>query len=358
MIHWTAEQLDAFVQHLHAESYEVIGPVIRDGAVTYDAMEELPVGYGDEQEAGRYRLTRRGDLSRFGYNLGPSTWKQFLSPPSETLFHVREDLIHPVVPEATKRAFIGVRACEMAAIEVQDRVFLQGDYREHRYEQRRQQLFIVAVNCSQAAATCFCTANNDGPAVRSGADLVLTEVNPAQPWYLVEAKSDLAKALVSKVGGSPATDEQLDQAHAAVEAAAGQISRQLPRAGLREALFEALEHSHWDAVANRCLSCGNCTQVCPTCFCFTTREEADLMNDEVSHRRVWDSCFTEMHSYTTGGPIHRKTRSRYRQWLTHKLASWEDQFGVSGCTGCGRCISWCPVGIDLTEEVQILRKTK
>ncbi|MDJ0878434.1 MAG: 4Fe-4S dicluster domain-containing protein [Halieaceae bacterium] len=357
MIQWTAEQLDAFVQLLHDEAYEVLGPVIRDGAVTYGAMQALPVGYGDEQAAGHYRLTQRGDQTRFGYNLGPSTWKQFLFPPSETLFSVRDDLIHPVENQPGKRAFIGVRACEMAAIEVQDRVFLQGEYTERRYEQRRQQVFIVAVNCSQAAATCFCTANDDGPAVRGSADMVLTEVNPQQPWYLVEAISETAKKLVAKIGGAPANDEQHHQAQAAVNEAAEQISRQLPRKGLRDALFDALEHPQWDDVASRCLSCGNCTQVCPTCFCSTTQEQTDLVSMEVRHQRLWDSCFTEMHSYTTGGAIHHKTRSRYRQWLTHKLAAWEDQFDVSGCTGCGRCISWCPVGIDLTEEVEILRKS-
>jgi ferredoxin len=158
------------------------------------------------------------------------------------------------------------------------------------------------------------------------------------------------------IGGEPASGEQLGHAREAVGNAAAQISRDLPRDGLRDALFEALEHPHWDDVAARCLSCGNCTQVCPTCFCSSTRETSDLLTSEVSHDRVWDSCFTEMHSYTTGGPVHRKTRSRYRQWLTHKLASWEDQFDTSGCTGCGRCISWCPVGIDLTREVENLRK--
>ncbi len=356
MICWSAQQLGEFVQLLHSESYDVIGPVIRDGAVVYDAMDALPVGYGDEQEAGHYRLTRRDDETRFGYNLGPSTWKQFLFPPNETLFTVRTDLIAPASPAAVKRAFIGVRACELAAIQVQDRVFLGGQYQEQRYQQRRQEVLIVAVNCSQAAATCFCTANDDGPAVREGADLVLTEVNPQAPWYLVEAHSESAQQLVERVGGEPATEDQQRQAEAAVAKAAGQIQRQLPREGLRDALFDALEHPHWSDVAERCLSCGNCTQVCPTCFCSTTRETVDLLSDEISHDRVWDSCFTEMHSYTTGGPIHHKIRSRYRQWLTHKLASWEDQFDVSGCTGCGRCISWCPVGIDLTEEVEILRK--
>ncbi len=356
MVCWSTKQLDAFLQLLRDESFNIIGPVVRDDAVVYDHLESLPVGVGDTQEAGHYRLTRRGDRARFGFNLGPSTWKQYLFPPAETLFTVRDNVIASTRVVAMPTALIGVRACELAAIQVQDRVFLDGQYREPRYAKRREQLFIVAVNCSQAAATCFCTASHDGPSVGPGADLVLTEVNPEQPWYLVDARTEAARAMADRIGGDAATSEQQHRAAAVVDAAAAQMHRQLPRAGLRGALLDALEHPHWDDVADRCLACGNCTQVCPTCFCSTTAERTDLTTGEVSHSRLWDSCFTEMHSYTTGGAIHHAIRARYRQWLTHKLASWEDQYGTSGCTGCGRCISWCPVGIDITEEAAILRR--
>jgi len=354
MICWSVQQLEAFLERLAEESWDVIGPVIRDGAMVYDEMRALPVGVGDEQEAGRYRLTDRNDQSRFGYNLGPATWKQFLFPPAETLFTVRDDVIASSLPEPRKMAFVGVRACELAAIQVQDRVFLGGEHEDAHYRQRRNNILIVAVDCAQAAPTCFCTANDDGPSVGGGADVVLTEINPQDPEYLVRFVSDRAESLIAEIGGSEVTPAQREQAKAAVQQTAAQITRQLPREGLREDLYAALGHPHWDDIAGRCLGCGNCTQVCPTCFCSTTAEVYDLESGDVSHDRVWDSCFTEMHSYTHGGSIHRETRTRYRQWLTHKLASWEDQFDMSGCTGCGRCISWCPVGIDLTLETRLL----
>jgi sulfhydrogenase subunit beta (sulfur reductase) len=112
-----------------------------------------------------------------------------------------------------------------------------------------------------------------------------------------------------------------------------------------------LTHPRWDDVAKRCLSCTNCTMVCPTCFCSTVNEVNDLAGEKTTRERVWESCFNEEHSHTAGGAVHPTTKSRYRQWLTHKLATWIDQFGTSGCVGCGRCITWCPVGIDITEEV-------
>jgi ferredoxin len=112
-----------------------------------------------------------------------------------------------------------------------------------------------------------------------------------------------------------------------------------------------LEHPRWTEVAKRCLACTNCTLVCPTCFCSTVEDVTDLGGDQIGRERRWDSCFTLEFSYIHGGSVRRDGASRYRQWLTHKLAHWHDQFGSSGCVGCGRCISWCPVGIDITEEV-------
>lgn len=328
--------------------------MLADQAMVYGDIETLPVGWGDRQDAGHYRLTRRGDNSRFGYNLGPSTWKQFLFPPEDRLFSYRNGQLVASETEPVPMAFIGVRACELAAIRVMDRVFC-GSPGEPGYSARRQDLLIIAVNCSQAASTCFCASTGDGPAVDDAADLVLTEVNPEHPWYLVEARSAAGAELLETIGGNDADSAQQAAGSAAIEQARQQMTRQLHAEDLGEALLQKLDHPHWQDVAERCLACGNCTQVCPTCFCSTTREKTDPVSLDVDHVRQWDSCFTEQHSYVHGGVVHGSVKSRYRQWLTHKLGSWPAQFGVSGCTGCGRCIAWCPVGIDLTREMQQLR---
>ena len=125
--------------------------------------------------------------------------------------------------------------------------------------------------------------------------------------------------------------------------------------GIRDLLYDNLEHPRWSDTAGRCLSCGNCTMVCPTCFCSTVEDVTDVSGTQAERVRHWDSCFTSEHSYIHGGATRVTTKARYRQWLTHKLASWIDQFGTSGCVGCGRCITWCPVGIDITEEVRVIR---
>jgi formate hydrogenlyase subunit 6/NADH:ubiquinone oxidoreductase subunit I len=111
-------------------------------------------------------------------------------------------------------------------------------------------------------------------------------------------------------------------------------------------------------VAQRCLACTNCTLVCPTCFCVAVEDTTDLAGDHVERHRRWDSCFTAGHSYVHGGSVHASTASRYRQWMTHKLSTWFDQFGSSGCVGCGRCIAWCPAAIDITEEAAAITGTE
>jgi sulfhydrogenase subunit beta (sulfur reductase) len=355
--------LQALIDALAAGDYEVLGPRVRDGAIVYDKVadvSELPAGWTDRQEAGRYRLERRDDAALFGFSVGPHSWKRFLHPPVETLWTARQGKagleIEALEAPPPKFAFIGVRACEVHAIAVQDRVFLEGPYIDRSYRLRRQDAFIVAVNCGQAGATCFCVSMQTGPKVESGFDLALTELlDPGRHEFLVEIGSDAGAALLAKIPHRPATDDELAAAAAVVARTAGQMGRRLETDGLKELLQGNLNHPRWDQVAERCLSCGNCTMVCPTCFCTTVEDHSDLAGQSAERVRTWDSCFTLDFSYIHGGSVRKTARSRYRQWMTHKLASWIDQFGTSGCVGCGRCITWCPVGIDITEEAAALR---
>lgn len=360
------EELGSLITKLAEYGYSVIGPTIRQSAIVYDevtSLDDLPIGYTDDQEGGSYRLKKRGDEAVFGYNSGPHSWKRFLHPPvrrlwksmkNETGFEIQEEKPSPV-----KYAFLGVRSCDLHAILVQDAVFTGGKYTDNSYKSLRENSLIIAVNCSQASGTCFCVSMNTGPRVRSDFDIALTEIlGKDEHYFFVEIGSGKGAEIISSLNHRIADDKDESKANEIVDNTARQMGRTMETEGIKELLYRNYENPRWDEVADRCLSCTNCTMVCPTCFCTTVEDITDLTGENAERVQKWDSCFTMDFSYVHGGVIRSSTRSRYRQWMTHKLATWIDQFGTSGCVGCGRCITWCPVAIDITEEVRAIRESE
>jgi ferredoxin len=255
-----------------------------------------------------------------------------------------------------KLAFIGVRSCELHAVAIQDKVFMNGKYVDPIYQARRENIFIVAVNCGQAGGACFCVSMNAGPQATAGFDLALTEVlQNDRHYFVVEVGSEQGEAILRDVPHQTASEAEKAVVEKIVANTTAQMGRSMNTSGIKELLYRNAEHPRWDEVASRCLNCANCTMVCPTCFCTTVEDVTDLTGENAERWRKWDSCFTMDFSYIHGGSVRPSAKARYRQWLTHKLASWIDQFGTSGCVGCGRCITWCPVGIDITEEVRAIR---
>jgi ferredoxin len=354
------QELEPLIALLHQRGYKVVGPTLRDQAIVYDELlsaADLPAGWRDEQDAGRYRLGRSDDDALFGCTVGPQSWKRFLHPPALQLLGVRRKPdgyeLSTGGAVAPRYAFLGVRPCELAAIAIQDRVLLGGAFRDPYYRACREQVLIVAVNCTRAGGTCFCASLGNGPAAGPGFDLALTElIAPGRHVFVLEAGSSRGTELASALPVRAATPEELSAAEAAVAEAARHMGRSLDTEGLAAALRRTLEHPRLQEVASRCLACGNCTMVCPTCFCTTVEDVSDLTGETAGRARRWDSCFSLEFSYVHGGSVRASGAARYRQWLTHKLANWQDQFGTPGCVGCGRCITWCPAAIDITTEAR------
>ncbi|HEX9259845.1 MAG TPA: 4Fe-4S dicluster domain-containing protein [Acidimicrobiales bacterium] len=352
--------IDALIQALRATGRSVRGPVVAEGVIgrgDITSVADLPVGWSDEQEAGCYRLRRRDDGALFAYAVGPHAWQHDLFPARERLWRAQHtDSGVRFVPEPSPRvplALFGVRPCELAALEVLDRVF--GEPIQPGYVARRAAAFVVVAECGFPAATCFCSSTGTGPGAATGFDIALTELLDGGHRFVARPGSKEGARVLGGLPSTPATDVDLTAAEGTIADAATRQTRRLDTSGLPALLERTLESPRWDEVADRCLSCANCTLVCPTCFCHTTEDVTDLDGDVAERWRRWDSCFTTAFSYVHGGSIRVSTRSRYRQWLTHKLGTWWDQFGTTGCTGCGRCITWCPVGIDLTVEARALR---
>ncbi len=368
--------LQGLIDALKEDGYRVIGPQVADGAVVYDeleSLEQLPLGVIDEQDGGVYRLARRQDAGYFDHVVGPHSLKRYLFPPQETLQQLQlKDggwRVEPQQFDEPPLAVIGPRSCDLHAMAIQDRVFLEGPYVDPGYRARREGLFVVSVQCRRAAATCFCHSMKTGPRADHGFDLALSELDDC---FAIEVGSERGGRILAAVDGwKPGAPTIVDRANdqssqlersmeqrSTTEAAPGAPKlRQLDTQDLRDLLLNNLDHPRWEQVADRCLACANCTMVCPTCFCSSVSEVSDLTNEHVRRERTWTSCFTAEHSFLTSGVVRNSTAARYRQWLTHKLSTWIDQFDSSGCVGCGRCITWCPVGIDLTEEVAAIRET-
>ena len=357
--------LQQLLDALHARGFEVIGPRVRDGAVVMapvSAVDDLPRGVGDEQDAGHYRLRERGDDALFGFAAPAQAVKPVLFPTEEVIWRGRRtgtdvDVHDHTLPSAGPYAFVGVRPCDLQAIAVHDAVLAGRGFTDARYVARRADAFVVAITCSDPGGTCFCASMGGGPHPRDGYDLALTELLDGEHRFVVEVGSSRGAAVLADLTSAPAGADDLAAGEAIAQDAAGRMGRTLDTDGLRELLYAGAESPHWADVAARCLACTNCTMVCPTCFCTSVEDISDLTGDVAERHRVWDSCFSEDFAYIHGGSLRSETSSRYRQWITHKLGSWQDQFGMSGCVGCGRCITWCPAAIDITAEAAALRGT-
>jgi sulfhydrogenase subunit beta (sulfur reductase) len=356
--------LQALFDVLHENGFAVRGPALGENAIIYDtvsSVDDLPVGWIDQQDGGTYRLIRSDSERVFGYVVGPQSWKKFLYPPERLLWEARRDgrsfRLLEQEGDPVKQAFVGVRSCELHAMAIHDNVLKQGAYVDRAYVKAHQNVFIVAVNCTRAGGTCFCASMNTGPLATHGFDLVLTEVvDGNNHYFLVESGSPSGADVLGKLPCSEAGEQQIRAAADAVQQAASNMGRTLDAETIRDVLNRSHDHPHWEEIAARCLTCGNCTMVCPTCFCVNAEDATDLTGQSARRVRRWDSCFTVGFSYIHGGSIRTSVMSRYRQWMMHKLTHWHDQFGTSGCVGCGRCITWCPVGIDITQEARYFQE--
>jgi sulfhydrogenase subunit beta (sulfur reductase) len=360
-----SHDLSALLDGLRRRNYTVVGPTIRDKAIVLDHIEsvgDLPRGWTDEQEPAHYSLNKRSDNSYFGYVVGPQAWKRFLYPPRLRLFTARKagkafEIETPEKNGTPRYAFLGVRPCELHAIQLQDKVFNSADYADRNYSAIRREAVIICVNCVEPGGNCFCVSMKTGPKANAGFDLALTEiVDNNVHHFVVETGSVRGESLLADVPHRAPEESEIRKMERVLDAAAHAVVRTMDTDELPKLLNENFEHPHWDDVGKRCMACGNCTMVCPTCFCSTVEDVTDLTGDSAERWRRWDSCFTNDFTKIAGGNIRLSTRTRYRQWMMHKLAHWVDQFGESGCVGCGRCITWCPVGIDITSEAREIRQ--
>ena len=342
--------IEPLVHLLLERGHTVVAPIERDRVITLaeiSSPDQLASGWGDEQSPGRYRATP-GGTTMFGHAAPNLPWRRWLRPADEVTVRVRRDgdglAIEPVPPVAPL-AFVGIQACDLAALARLETVFAH----DATFQARRDRLVVVAAACTDPASTCFCASMGTGPTPGAGADVVLRELDDGT--LLASTPTAHGVGLIDELGSLPfADDDQIAAADARIAVGEARQSRRLDPSTLSAAAASP-ESAAWERIADRCLTCGNCTLVCPTCFCTSVVDSTSLDGQVFERRERPDSCFGLDFSYVFGGAVRASAASRYRQWYLHKLVTWHDQFGESGCVGCGRCITWCPTGIDITEAI-------
>ncbi len=349
--------LDVLIACLTRRGFQVWGARETHGALDLAPIQcagDLPRGRVEAAEAGVVRMVDGSRDAYFDHTLPAQGLKRLAFPPEEELYEVGPDLVpREVAVDAPLRAVIGARACDIAALDILERPFMSGPFKDERFRKRREALLLVAVNCMRASPLCFCASMGTGPRAEAGYDLALDEIiQPDRHVFLVSAGSERGREILAELPGEPPVESDVATALDGSRATAASQMRRMPD-GIEDGLKQQLDHPHWAEIGERCLSCANCTMVCPTCFCSTVEDSSSLVGSTASRGRRWDSCFSLDFSFMHGGAARQETGPRYRQWMTHKLAHWHDQFGTSGCVGCGRCIGWCPVGIDITAEAAV-----
>ncbi|MBI3746316.1 MAG: 4Fe-4S dicluster domain-containing protein [Chloroflexi bacterium] len=361
------DRFDDLLQALAAGGRRVVGPTVADGAIVFADLEraaDLPAGLTLATAPGRARLeplpAGPGARRTFQYTVSGEGIKKFTFPSRVDALSMTTDLAGTVrvkveaPAEPVPLAVVGARACDLAALAVHDRVLIGGPAVDPDYAARRSDLLVVAVECALASSTCFCATMGTGPEVTTGADLVLAELDDG---FVVRAPSAAGGRIVESLGLAPAAPERVGKAAAQTAAARVAMGTDAIPANARDLLLANLEHPRWEAIAERCIACANCTLVCPTCFCTGQTVTSGFDGVTSTAARTWDSCFTDGFTQVAGGNFRPRHQDRYRQWMTHKFATWFDQFGTSGCIGCGRCVAWCPVGIDVRAELTAFAAT-
>ena len=278
--------------------------------------------------------------------------RQFIYPPRQPLFKInRKTGDHQtIVPKQSRKSLIfAIHPCDMHAISVLDRTFL-GDFKDPYYKRLRRNTCTIVLNCNRACDKGFCASMATGPflQLQEGFDLILTAMARD---YLIESGSERGKKLLEKANGLRAANKKVFAEKKKIEKQAREsFTKTLDTKGLPELLMQNLNHPVYEQTADaRCLGCTNCTMVCPTCYCYNVRDNTSFDLKSAIRSRYWDSCqelhFARVHQ----GNFRSSREARLRQFVTHKLATWVEQYSCFGCIGCGRCMSWCPTGIDLTE---------
>ncbi len=281
--------------------------------------------------------------------------KDFFFPQTEDMmeFKVEGKNIEVIDTRKASEDFVvfGVRACDVKAFDILDRVFLV-EPRDSYYATKREHGIIVSLACNKPSETCFCTAFGIDPA-NPAADVTVWKTETEVFW---QANTEKGENLLKSISAftEECTDEKVNEEKEKINS----IMKKLPLADLDTSKFgggkteELFDIPEWDELSESCLGCGTCTFVCPTCQCYDIKDFNT--GKGVIRYRCWDSCMYSEFTRMAHGNNRNSQKERFRQRFMHKLVYYpENNDGIFGCVGCGRCLSRCPISMNI---VKVMKK--
>ena len=323
--------------HFLIRKHQIVGPVEKSGIIVFQQIK-------DPKEV------------VFDFDNSKMPAKSLCFPQTETLFRFTTDEeIHLKTPKKQQDAVLfGIRPCDAKSLTILDAVF-GGDYKDHLFFSKRNNIVLIGLACVNPPSTCFCTSVNGKPDDTKGLDILLTDIGSK---YYVQVVTRKGEQLINTYDGcTPPTADDKKKKQSISKKAREAIKRKVNTENIEQILDGIFEHPYWETIAQRCLGCGICTFLCPTCHCFDIQDE--IVGKKGARVRVWDSCMYSEYTLQASGYNPRPTQmNRVRNRMYHKFSYFPKNHKVIGCVGCGRCIAECPVNIDIIEVINNAREVK
>jgi len=326
------------------KSYELLGPVAQGDQVNF---APLPEGCDPDLSFQNSRLSPKGLVQpafepMFQFTLNPD------DPEAHVLKERKE--------EENPRLVVGIRPCDARAYDLVRINFVTPEYEDPWWKKGRERLTLMGLGCNNPCSTCFCTSTGGGPFDTAGLDLLLTDLGEG---FLIQACNQKGEDLLKNAPGEKASDKKRKQAEEIRQQADEAITSKIPTEGLKDQpLLDLFNAPFWDEVQFSCINCGTCTFLCPTCWCFDIQDE--VQGTQGLRMRNWDSCMYPLFTLHGSGHNPRGEKvQRVRQRFMHKLKYYVDKYGNGvACVGCGRCVQFCPVNIDIRGVCQLMNDYK
>lgn len=317
--------------------YDLFGPVRNQGQVGFERIRSVD------------------ELSLEVSNTDKSA-KGLFFPQVETMFGYDNRKVVPPLKKVKPIAVFGLRPCDAKGLSILNKVFGNGKYLDHYWKDRYEDRLIFTIGCNRPRSTCFCNWMDSGPFSKEGSDIFLTDIGDS---FLMEACSKKGEEFLKSLTGidldKPSPDD-LKKAATHKGDAEALLGDRIDVAALKPILEKVWDKGLWGEISTKCLSCGVCTYLCPTCYCFDIQDEKAPGIDQGRRIRIWDSCMFPLFTREASGHNPRPTvKERLRQRVMHKFNYFISDFEEIGCVGCGRCVIACPVNLDIREVLKRIR---